>query len=71
MSKSRYFSIYLLKRGFDASNALKENHRLDDEIDCQKLTEGATMYLLDSPPTPPRKPRTKKSAEVVEKAEFA
>lgn len=53
MSKSRSFSIYLLKEGFDASNALKENHKLDDEIDCEKLPEGATMYLLDSPPTPP------------------
>jgi len=41
MSKSRSFSIYLLKEGFDASNALKENHKLDDEIGCEKLSESA------------------------------
>jgi uncharacterized protein (TIGR04141 family) len=53
MSKSRSFSLYLLKEGFDASNALKDNHKLDDEVVGEKLPEAATLYILDSPPTPP------------------
>ena len=32
MARSRSFSIYLLKLGFDATNALKEDHALDDDI---------------------------------------
>ncbi len=44
MSKSRSISIYLIKEGFDTSNALQENHKLDDEIDCEKLPEGTKEH---------------------------
>lgn len=53
MSKSRSFSIYLLKQGVDASNALKEDHALGDPIHGDALPEGATLYILDNPPHPP------------------
>jgi uncharacterized protein (TIGR04141 family) len=53
MSKARSFSIYLLKSGFDASNALKDDHKLDDRIVGEKLPDGATLYILDNPPTAP------------------
>ncbi len=32
MSKSRSFSIYLLKEGYDATNGLKEDHSLDEAV---------------------------------------
>jgi uncharacterized protein (TIGR04141 family) len=53
MSKSRSFSIYLLKEGFDHTNALKEDHKIDGDIDSDKVSEGATLYVLYSHPTPP------------------
>lgn len=53
MGKSRSFSIYLLKEGYDATNALREDHVLDDDIDAQGLPEGATLFVLDSEPRPP------------------
>lgn len=53
MAKSRSFSIYLLKEGFDATNALREDHALDDNIGALALPEGATLYVLDSDPRPP------------------
>src|SRR3569832_53187 len=53
MAKSRSFSLYLLKRGFDASNALREDHVLDDDVGAQGLPDGATLFVLDSEPYPP------------------
>lgn len=53
MTKSRSFSIYLLKQGFDASNALRQDHALNDDIAAQGLPEGASLYVLDSEPRPP------------------
>ncbi|MBA1140668.1 TIGR04141 family sporadically distributed protein [Mesorhizobium sp. CCANP35] len=53
MAKSRSLSIYLLKEGFDATNALREDHALDDDIGAQGLPEGATLFVLDSDPRPP------------------
>src|ERR1700730_8009067 len=50
MSKSRSFSIYLLKRGFDASDALKADHVLDSGVDASELPEGASLFVLDNPP---------------------
>ena len=45
MSKSRPFSIYLLKADFDASNALKEDHSLNIDVDAELLPEGATLFV--------------------------
>src|SRR3546814_1720005 len=53
MAKSRAFSIYLLKEGYDAANALREDHALDLDIGGQGLPEGATLFVLDSDPRPP------------------
>lgn len=53
MAKSRSFSIYLLKEGYDATNALREDHALDDDIGAQGLPQGATLFVLDSDPRPP------------------
>ena len=53
MSKARSFSIYLLKDGFNSSNALKDDHKLDDEIVGEKLSGDCTLYILDGVPTPP------------------
>jgi len=53
MAKSRSFSIYLLKEGYDATNALREDHVLDDDIGAQGLPNGATLFVLDSEPRPP------------------
>lgn len=52
MAKSRAFSICLLKEGYDATNALREDHVLDDDIGAQGLPEGATLFVLDSDPRP-------------------
>jgi uncharacterized protein (TIGR04141 family) len=50
MSRSRPFSVYLLKSEYDASNALKESHKLDSETMADKLPSGATLFILDGPP---------------------
>lgn len=50
MAKSRTFSIYLLKNGFDPSNSLKEDHRLQlIEERNTNLPDGAIMYIADRP----------------------
>ncbi|MER8648772.1 DUF6119 family protein [Mesorhizobium sp. M1121] len=53
MAKSRGFSIYLLKEGYDATNALREDHVLDDDVGAQGLPENASLFVLDSAPRPP------------------
>ena len=53
MSKSRSFSIYLLKKGFDASNSLKDEHELEEDIDAEALPKDALLFVLDNAPHPP------------------
>lgn len=53
MSKSRSFSIFLLKQGSDASNALKDDHSLKDSFDAAYLPAGATLLVLDNIPHEP------------------
>lgn len=53
MAKSRSFSIYLLKEGFDATNTLREDHSLDEGVAANDLPEGATLLVLDNDPYPP------------------
>jgi uncharacterized protein (TIGR04141 family) len=53
MSKNRSFSIYLLKEGFDATNALRQDHALDDAVVAAGLPDGARLFVLDSEPRPP------------------
>jgi uncharacterized protein (TIGR04141 family) len=53
MSKSRSFSIYLLKEGYDARNSLKDDHLLESRIAADSLPEGASLFILDNDPRPP------------------
>lgn len=53
MSKSRTFSIYLLKEGFNSTNALRGDHVLDDDVVAQGLPENSSLFILDSDPRPP------------------
>lgn len=53
MSKSRNFSVYLLKEGFTHENALKEGHSLEEVADAENLPLGAKMYIADYPSRSP------------------
>lgn len=54
MAKSRNFSIYLLKTGYDAQNALKDANSLGEPLaNVENLPVGATLYLADNTPNPP------------------
>ena len=52
MSRSRFFSIYLLKPGFNETNALDDAHDLD-EVEASSLPEKSVMLVQDSPPRRP------------------
>ena len=52
MPKTKPFSIYLLKPGFDHTNALKEEHKLE-EAEAAYIPENAKLYILDTPSNPP------------------
>lgn len=53
MSRSRNFSIYLLKKGYGPSNALQEDHPLDASIPANGLPEDASLFVLDRLPQEP------------------
>lgn len=53
MSKSRNFSIFLLKEKFTAKNALKKDNSLKSKIKASQLSKGSTLYISDNHPTPP------------------
>ena len=53
MSKSRPFSIHLLKQGYDSSNSLKEEHSLENNVLASSLPSGATLCLLNNAPYTP------------------
>jgi len=48
MSKSRPFSIYLLKAGFDATNALEDDHELEPAAGATSLPDDGTLFILDA-----------------------
>lgn len=52
MKKSRSFSIYLLKEGYEAATALKSDHSLE-ETEATDLPEGASLFVSDFPAKPP------------------
>jgi len=51
--KTRPFSIFLLKREFDATNALNDEHALEKITTATKTPKGSTLYILDSEPKQP------------------
>lgn len=53
MAKTRSFSIFLLKEGFDDSNALKEDNNLKSDFVGDNLPEGAVLFVLDNNPRAP------------------
>jgi uncharacterized protein (TIGR04141 family) len=53
MSKIRSFSLYLLKESFDAMNALRQDHVLDDDVAAAGLPDRARLFVLDGEPRPP------------------
>jgi len=53
LSKSRSFSIYLLKQGKDATNSLKADHRLEEGVPATNLPAGSTLFVLDNVPRDP------------------
>jgi len=53
MARTRSFSIYLLKEGYNAANALREDHALDEGVDALRLPDGATLFVFDGEPRPP------------------
>ena len=53
MAKTRSFSIYLLKEGYDAANTLRDDHALEDGVDAIHLPEDARLFVFDGEPRPP------------------
>jgi len=51
--KRKPFSIFLLKKGFDASNTLEDGHSLTEATSATRTPAGSTLYILDSDPKPP------------------
>jgi hypothetical protein len=52
VSKSRPFSIYLLKPEYGAGNSLVEDHKLI-ELATGTMPEGASLFILDGKPSDP------------------
>ena len=53
MSKTHSLSIFLLKPGFDATNALKDDNTLETGVAGANLPANAVLYVLDNPPYAP------------------
>ena len=53
MSKTRSFSIYLLKEGYVATNSLKDSNSLEDPITQRDLPTGSSLYIADNDFRPP------------------
>ena len=52
-TKSRPFSVYLLKEGYDSSNALLDEHRLSDPVAATNLPAKSVLHILDGEPREP------------------
>ena len=53
MIRSRSFSIYLLKDGWNETNALRDDHKLSPEVQADSLPRGASLFVMDTPPRAP------------------
>lgn len=51
--RTKPFSIYLLKEGYDASNALEDEHSLEEIVTATRTPAGSTLFILDSQPKAP------------------
>jgi|GEM_PF-389646 uncharacterized protein (TIGR04141 family) len=51
--KTRPFSIYLLKQGVNAANALADDHDLQEAVGASNKPENSVLYILDSQPKRP------------------
>ena len=53
MSKTHPFSIYLLRKGYDSSNSLKDDSKLKNDFKADNLPDGADLFVLDGRRYPP------------------
>jgi uncharacterized protein (TIGR04141 family) len=53
MAKTKPFSIYLLKLGYNALNSLNEGHTLQPVAGAQHLPPGTSLFILDAAPKEP------------------
>ena len=53
MARSRDFTLYLLKEGFDSSNSLREENSLVESVSASSLPADSALFVLDSQPRPP------------------
>jgi uncharacterized protein (TIGR04141 family) len=53
VSKSQFFTIFLLKNGFNAANALEDDHDLQGQLNATRLPAKAVLYVLDAEQTQP------------------
>lgn len=51
--KTRTFSIFLLKLGYDAKNSLKPDNQLIDAYQAENLPQGASLFISDKDSTTP------------------
>ncbi|MDU6606278.1 MAG: TIGR04141 family sporadically distributed protein [Streptococcus salivarius] len=51
--KTRPFSIYLLKDGYNANNSLKQDHGLQSNFHAQSLPAGSSLFISDKIETIP------------------
>lgn len=52
-TKSRPFSVHLLKTGYDASNALSGDHKLGDPVTASNLPIASVLHVFDGKPREP------------------
>ena len=53
MTKSRFFSIYLLKSGYGQVTALREDHKLDSSVEAVALPPASTLLVSSVSPHEP------------------
>ncbi|WIY02946.1 TIGR04141 family sporadically distributed protein [Amycolatopsis mongoliensis] len=53
MARSRDFSIFLLKDDYDATTALKDDHKLIEAVPATRLPSEASLFVLDGQPRAP------------------
>jgi hypothetical protein len=52
-TRARPFSVFLLKDGYDADNALASDHKLGDPVAATSLPSGSVLYIFDGLPREP------------------
>lgn len=53
MSRTRPFSIFLLKQGYDATNSLRPDHALEEILDARQIPARSRLFVMDTMPLEP------------------